>query len=89
MDIRQAAEIIAASFHRTYEELAPEHGHREITPTPWLSVADKDRRHMVHTVEKLLESGVIRPAAPRPDDEALTGPPIPPARRGFDGPGIR
>lgn len=82
MDNHTAAEIIAGSFHRTYEELAPEHGYRtrEASAVPWSQVPEPNRKLMVATVERLLDAGVIRPAAPDPDAEAVVGRPLPTPR---------
>jgi hypothetical protein len=54
---------IARRFHETYESLAPDHGYetREESAKPWEAVPAQNKNLMIATVERLLETGVIRP----------------------------
>lgn len=49
--------------HATYEHLAPQHGYktREASAVDWDQVPENNRHLMTHVVERLLETGFIRP----------------------------
>jgi len=59
----EASERIARSFHESYEYLAPMFGYRtrEASAKPWEEVPDQNKSLMRATVQRLLNSGVIKP----------------------------
>lgn len=57
------AETIAQAFHEAYEELAPSTGYetRVESRKPWSDVPATNKTLMINTVQRLLDTGVIRP----------------------------
>jgi hypothetical protein len=60
-----SAERIAATFHATYEALAPDHGYRtrESSAVDWRDVPASNKALMIATVQDLLDTGVITPGS--------------------------
>lgn len=56
------AELIAKSFHETYERLAPDHGYetREASAVRWEDVPDNNKNLMISVAQELLDRGVIQ-----------------------------
>lgn len=65
------AELLARTFHETYEKLAPEHGYRtrEESAVPWDQVPEANRRLMVATCGAILS--MTRPYVFLTDDHEL------------------
>lgn len=57
------ADLIASTFHATYETLAPEHGYetRKASAVAWEDVPANNKALMIATVQHMLDMGVINP----------------------------
>lgn len=55
------ADILAAAFHQTYEDFAPEYGYetRPESRKAWGEVPEQNRRLMTAVVKSLLERGLL------------------------------
>lgn len=55
------AEQLARAFHEAYEELAPEYGYRtrEASAVPWSRAPVRNRRLMIATAQRLIDSGAV------------------------------
>jgi len=71
---KRAAEVIARSFHKEYEFLAPIYGWatQEASRVDWEDLPDNQRKLMVHVVGTLLAMGYIT-AGERADLEVEHG----------------
>lgn len=60
-----SAELIAQTFHATYETLAPEHGYktRDASAVDWENVLANNKALMIATVQNMLDMGVITPGS--------------------------
>ncbi len=61
MSSRVDAEVLAQSFHETYERLAPLFGYetRKDSAVPWAEVPERNRGLMVAVCAELLETGPL------------------------------
>lgn len=61
--VKPWAEMIAAEFHRQYEDQAPHFGYetRPDSAVDWADVPEKNKRLMIRVVANLLAYGVITP----------------------------
>lgn len=60
---KDTSELIASSFHETYEQLAPVYGYktREDSAVPWYKVPKANKQLMVAVVDELIDRGVLIP----------------------------